>query len=151
MATVTIPAGPLQDAAASIGAALQAALSQPVGEQIPALLRDALTDIFAAAKEVGILTRDLDRAKRQNDRVLAANLALSKRLMQEQGTSEDLVRDLAPALEEITVVFQRAIQRQLALRSIHAEKIPAPDIEHSTAAAVDIIRHSPIEAYGALT
>ena len=151
MAAIIIPDGPLQDAAAAVGEALQNVLTRGGSERTAELLRGALQSLFAAAKDAGTVARDLDRARRQNDRVLAANLALSKRLMQAQGTSEDLVRDLAPALEEITVVFQRAIQRQLAFASIRDAHVPVSVSESPTADTVDAIRHAPIEAHGAFT
>jgi hypothetical protein len=84
---------------------LQNTLSRAGAGRTSELLRSALQSIFAAAKDAGVQARDLERARRQNDRVLSANLALSKRLMQAQGTSDDLVRDLAPALEEVTSCF----------------------------------------------
>jgi hypothetical protein len=114
MAAATIPAGPLQDASEALGRALLRAHAMGQDE-LTAPMRQAMSHIIDAAREQGATETKLQRANKQNDRVLEANLALSRRLMAAQMASENLVRDLAPALEQITTTFQRAITHQAAL------------------------------------
>ena len=149
MAATTIPDGPLQDAAEQLGRALLRAHALSADELL-APLREAMASIIAAANDKADVDRKLAREKRLSTRVLEANDALSKRLLAAQMASENLVRDLAPAMEQMSVTFQRAITHQAALVKVpRVTHVPTGSADQATAGSVEAIRQAPIEAYGA--
>lgn len=135
----------VKEAAVLIGQLLQEALTAGAPTERLNRIRAALQCTLTTAAELGKVQREVAVLTRYTEKLEAANSRLTQRMSKAHAEREQFVRDLVPALDLITNVFNRAREQRDSLAPSSTPYNPPPVCVLAT--SIDGYREAPVEAH----
>jgi hypothetical protein len=139
------PAVPLSEAAVKLGDLLRTLTAKRGDAIVIATIKESLAHVLDGARELGTVQREVARLQRYATRVENANSRLVQLHCAAHAEREQLLKDLAPALDVVADVFNRAREQRDSLAPSSRPYVPPSPT--SSADALDGYREAPVEAH----